>query len=64
MEEISVIGRNTKGRMLVRMDAGERVVDMARAEPVVEEGLETQAEDEEAGTDTSVTEDNGQAGEE
>ena len=64
MEEISVIGRNTKGRMLVRMDAGERVVDMARAEPVAEEGLETQAEDEEAGTDTSVTEDNGQAGEE
>ena len=33
MEEISVIGRNTMGRTLVRMDEGEQVVDVARAEP-------------------------------
>jgi hypothetical protein len=33
MEEISVIGRNTMGRTLVRMDPEEYVVDVARAEP-------------------------------
>jgi len=33
MDEISVIGRNTQCRTLVRMDAGEQVVDVARAEP-------------------------------
>ena len=33
MEQISVIGRNTQGRTLVRMDAGEQAVDVARAEP-------------------------------
>jgi len=32
MDEISVIGRNTMGRTLVRMDPGESVVDVARAE--------------------------------
>ncbi|MBI5252564.1 MAG: DNA gyrase subunit A [Desulfomonile tiedjei] len=32
MEQISVIGRNTMGRTLVRMDQGEHVVDVARAE--------------------------------
>jgi len=32
MDEISVIGRNTMGRTLVRMDPGENVVDVARAE--------------------------------
>ena len=32
MEEISVIGRNTMGRMLVRLEPGEQVVDVARAE--------------------------------
>jgi DNA gyrase subunit A len=37
MEEISVIGRNTMGRTLVRMDAGEYVVDVARAEASEEE---------------------------
>lgn len=36
MEEISVIGRNTMGRTLVRMDQGEYVVDVARAEPYEE----------------------------
>jgi DNA gyrase subunit A len=40
MEEISVIGRNTMGRTLVRMDEGERVVDVARAEPSEEENGE------------------------
>jgi DNA gyrase subunit A len=33
MAEISIIGRNTMGRHLVRMDEGERVVDVTRAEP-------------------------------
>jgi DNA gyrase subunit A len=32
MEEINVIGRNTLGRTLVRMNEGEYVVDVARAE--------------------------------
>jgi DNA gyrase subunit A len=36
MEQISVIGRNTMGRTLVRMNEGERVVDVARAEPTDE----------------------------
>lgn len=33
MEEIGIIGRNTRGRYLVRMSEGENVVDVARAEP-------------------------------
>jgi len=37
MEEISVIGRNTMGRMLVRLEPGEHVVDVARAEASEEE---------------------------
>jgi|UniRef100_A0A7C4ASW7 DNA gyrase subunit A len=37
MEEISVIGRNTMGRMLVRLESGEHVVDVARAEASDEE---------------------------
>jgi DNA gyrase subunit A len=37
MEEISVIGRNTMGRTLVRMEPGEQVVDVARAEPSEED---------------------------
>lgn len=37
MEEISVIGRNTMGRTLVRMDQGEHVVDVARAETTEDE---------------------------
>lgn len=63
MEEISVIGRNTMGRTLVRMDAGERVVDVARAEPTVEENDESPAEDEDAGAPETLSEDNGQTGE-
>lgn len=42
MEEISVIGRNTMGRTLVRMDAGEEAVDVARAEPSEEEEKESE----------------------
>jgi DNA gyrase subunit A len=49
MDEISVIGRNTMGRTLVRMEPGEYVVDVARAEPSDEEDkepdtVETEAE--------------------
>ncbi len=46
MEEINVIGRNTMGRTLVRMDEGEQVVDVARAEP-----SDDDAQDEAQGTD-------------
>ncbi len=42
MEEISVIGRNTMGRTLVRMDVDEHVVSVARAES---------ADDEDKGTE-------------
>ncbi len=49
MEEISVIGRITQGRTLVRMDPGEQVLDIARADsseeedkPFDENGVETQ----------------------
>lgn len=51
MEEISVIGRNTVGRTLVRMNEGEHVVDVARAEPSEEEDEVQSAElpDEEDG---------------
>jgi DNA gyrase subunit A len=41
MEQISVIGRNTMGRTLVRMDQGEVVVDVARAEPSEDEEKES-----------------------
>lgn len=57
MDAINVIGRNTMGRTLVRMDEGEQVVDVARAEPSdddaqdeiqpAEEEDETQPADEE-----------------
>ncbi len=43
MDEISVIGRNTMGRTLVRMDPGESVVDVARAEPGEEDEKEGEA---------------------
>jgi DNA gyrase subunit A len=47
MEEISVIGRNTMGRTLVRMDVDEYVVDVARAESADDEDKEAEvAEDE------------------
>jgi DNA gyrase subunit A len=40
MDQISVIGRNTMGRTLVRMDPDEYVVDIARAEPSDDEEIE------------------------
>ncbi len=43
MEEISVIGRNTMGRTLVRMEPGEHVVDVARAEPSEEDDNDAEA---------------------
>jgi DNA gyrase subunit A len=42
MDHISVIGRNTMGRTLVRMDDGEFVVDVARAEPSEDEDSESE----------------------
>ncbi len=42
MEEISVIGRNTMGRTLVRMDRDEYVVDVARAESADDEDKEAE----------------------
>ncbi len=50
MDEISLIGRNTMGRTLVRMDPGENVVDVARAESSDEEdqSLEEESISEEA----------------
>ena len=49
MEEISVIGRITQGRTLVRMDPGEQVLDISRADaseeddkPLDEDAVESQ----------------------
>jgi DNA gyrase subunit A len=45
MEEINVIGRNTLGRTLVRMNEGEYVVDVARAETTdLSEGSDPESE--------------------
>ena len=49
MEQISVIGRNTMGRTLVRMEPGEHVVDVARAEPSEEDDNDSEAVESEAG---------------
>jgi DNA gyrase subunit A len=43
MDQISVIGRNTMGRTLVRMEPGEHVVDVARAEPSDEDDDDSEA---------------------
>ena len=51
MEEIGVLGRNTQGRTLVRMDERERVVDVARADALDEESqadVENELDEEEA----------------
>lgn len=45
MEEISVIGRITQGRTLVRMDPGEQVLDIARADSSDEEDKQFEEED-------------------
>lgn len=63
MEQISVIGRNTMGRTLVRMEPGEQVVDVARAEPTEEEDQDTENQDDGDATTPSVSsepEDDGQ----
>ncbi len=54
MDEINVIGRNTMGRTLVRMNEGEQVVDVARAEPSEDDASDEEPMDgEEAdGTDS------------
>ncbi len=57
MEELSDIGRNTMGRTLVRMGEGERVVDMARAEPGDDEDSEEEAHVERAHPALEATED-------
>lgn len=58
MEEINVIGRNTMGRTLVRMDEGEQVVDVARAETSEEDSLDEELADDERGDiPESATED-------
>jgi len=59
MDEISVIGRNTMGRTLVRMDEGEQVVDVARAESGDEDDKEAEAptEGEEAGLQDDSSDD-------
>jgi DNA gyrase subunit A len=43
MDQISVIGRNTMGRTLVRMEPGEHVADVARAEPSDEDEDDSEA---------------------
>jgi DNA gyrase subunit A len=50
MDHISVIGRNTMGRTLVRMDPGEFVVDVARAEISEDEDSEAEEIEESEGT--------------
>jgi DNA gyrase subunit A len=45
MDAISVIGRNTKGRTLARVEASESVVDVTRAEPGEEDEGESLRED-------------------
>jgi DNA gyrase subunit A len=52
MDQISVIGRNTMGRTLVRMEPGEHVVDVARAEPSDEDDSDSEAIEPEADLDS------------
>lgn len=62
MEEISVIGRNTMGRTLVRMDSGEEAVDVARAESseeAEEEAKESEDIDQGDAIEKSAQEGNG-----
>lgn len=57
MEQISVIGRNTMGRTLVRMDQGEVVVDVARAEPSEDEERESEEAESELEAEVAIEED-------
>jgi DNA gyrase subunit A len=59
MDEISVIGRNTMGRTLVRMDTGENVVDVARAESSDEDEKEDDSIEEESSLETRIFSDDG-----
>jgi DNA gyrase subunit A len=54
MEEISVIGRITQGRTLVRMDPGEQVLDIARADSSDEE--DKQFDEDEVEEDSPLSE--------
>jgi DNA gyrase subunit A len=56
MEEISVIGRNTMGRTLVRMDPEEYVVDVARAEPSEDDDKDSDALEEDESPESDMTE--------
>jgi len=42
--EISVLGRNTQGVRLIRLDDGERLIGVEPVEPESEEGGEAQAD--------------------
>jgi DNA gyrase subunit A len=59
MDEISLIGRNTMGRTLVRMDPGENVVDVARAESSDEDEKEDDSIEEESDLETRIFSDDG-----
>ena len=60
MDQISVIGRNTMGRTLVRMDTGENVVDVARAEPSEEDEKEDESTEDQSGLEERVFPEDGQ----
>ena len=38
VDDISIIGRNTQGVTLIRVEAGQRLVGLARIESIEEEG--------------------------
>jgi DNA gyrase subunit A len=54
MDAISVIGRNTMGRTLVRMDSDEYVVDVARAESSEEDDKDIDSSEEQTVADDEV----------
>ena len=60
MDQISVIGRNTMGRTLVRMDTGENVVDVARAEPSEEDEKEDESTEDQSGLEERIFPEDGQ----
>ena len=60
MDEISLIGRNTMGRTLVRMDTGENVVDVARAEPSEEDEKEDESTEGQSDVDERVFPEDGE----
>ena len=60
MDEISLIGRNTMGRTLVRMDTGENVVDVARAEPSEEDEKEDESTEGQSDVDERIFPEDGE----